>query len=387
MEMPIIRVEDASATPAITMRYICGNNDLNLETIYTDIHILLEHPGRAKIDSVSNAHKVIHCSDAFLDTFWSAAASLLDYFADFLATDTALMQSVWFHLLDEWQKSSPSRLYREIVARTSTSVFFDIITAQAFLKDYDATLSLFHRTIFTKAHARPNDPDESIIHCPTGETHTPSSEYTTGPYLSGLKPWQQFLYAGSPGFSPCLQASNGTDPSEPDASTIIRYVPQPAIALIEAHTRRARNLAATVAAREEWDAAEVLAAFQAHALAIPRTTEEVHTYPSLIWPGKTLSYQVESGAPPVKRYEGLGDPSMVVEEPDFVLLDEAVGFCKGRDAYEAVTGQEGERFDIWRVVESEDMVGLANDGGCGGEKMFEEFGDMFDEWYVEDEVC
>jgi hypothetical protein len=368
------------------MRYICGNNDLNLETIYADIHSLLEHPGRARIDLASSVYKVVHCSDAFLDTFWSAAASLLDYFADFLATDTTLMQSIWFHLLDEWQKSSPSHLYREVVAKPSTSVFFDIITAQSFLKDYDATISLFHKTIFTKTHARPNDSDESIIYCPTGETHTPSSGYTTGPYLSGLKPWQQFLYAGSPGFSPSLQASNGTSTIEPDSSTTVRYIPQPAIALIEAHTRRAGNLAATVAAREELDATEVLAAFQAHALAIPRTTEEVHSYPSLIRRGKTLSYQLESGAPPVKRYEGLGDPSMVVEEPDFVLLDEAVGVCKGRDAYEAVTGQEGGRFDVWRVVESEDVMGWTSDGEGGGKRVFEEFDDMFDEWHFEDEV-
>ena len=86
------------------------------------------------------------------------------------------------------------------------------------------------------------------------------------------------------------------------------------------------------------------------------------------------------GAPPVKRHEGLTDPGMLVERPSLVLLDEAVGICKGREAYVPMTGpvgRDGVGFDVWAVVERRGEVR----GGGGGERgLVSGLDDMFDEW-------
>ncbi|KAJ4346210.1 hypothetical protein N0V95_005626, partial [Ascochyta clinopodiicola] len=206
MDLPIIRVEDSTTTPALTLRYVCGINDLDLKVIYADIYRLRKHPGRARLNTNSVRRELIPCSRSFLDMFWSAAASLLDYFADFYATDTALMQSIWFHLLDAWQSVCPTRTYQEIITYQHTASRADVVTASSFLKDYKDTIKLVHTLISTKARARPDEHGVSIIHCPSGAVDGLAATYNTGPYISGLKPWQQFLYNGAPGFQPSTTA-------------------------------------------------------------------------------------------------------------------------------------------------------------------------------------
>ncbi|KAF2625961.1 hypothetical protein BU25DRAFT_492498 [Macroventuria anomochaeta] len=378
MKPPLIRVEDGDSTePVLTLRYTSGENDLEVKIIYADINSLLDHPGRARLDQ---RRKIIPCSDAFLDTFWSAAASLLDYFADFYATDTALMQSIWFHLLDIWQKASPLPLYH---------IDFDFCystPAQLFEKDYKDTIALIHRLISPKSRACPDNHNDSLIHDPSGTVEGLTGSYETGPFISGLAPWQQFLYSGAPGFKPVSPEQN--DAREADEGNT-RYTPQPAIALIQAHTARARALAVRVAEIEDWDLPATLAAFDANALAIPNTITHPHTYASLLHPGTGMSYQLLQGAPPVRRHEGLSDPSMMIDTPDLVLLDEAVGTCKGREAYVPMTGpvgQAGVGFDVWAVTESEDVLGWENRSQSDGRSgVAEGAREMFDEWYFGDE--
>lgn len=389
MNMPPTRVENCDhAIPDLKLRYTCGENDLDLKTIYTEIHSLLEHPGQASLFGSFGRGKITPCSDAFLNTLWSTAASLLDYFADFYATDTALMQSIWFHLLDIWQTASPLRLYRDVVAHAHSTGSSSVITAQSFLRDYKDMIELIHRLIFSKARAQPDNHGESIIHCLTGEVEGAMGKYTTGPYISGLKPWQQFLYDGSPGFKLATEG-NDAHAAGVDKGSTVRYVPQPIIGLIQAHTMRARNLTAKFAASSEGvDAAELLAKFDATALALPKQEHETYTYPSLLHQGKSISYQLKRGAPPVKRYEGLGDPSMMDERPDFVLLDEAVGMCKGREAYIPMTepvGQDGAGFDVWVVTENGTTPGWQHEGEGNDRGAFADgLNDMFDNWHYED---
>jgi hypothetical protein len=104
------------------------------------------------------------------------------------------------------------------------------------------------------------------------------------------------------------------------------------------------------------------------------------------------------------RYSGYGDPSMQAQDPDWNLLDECVGICRGVSAYEPRSGhsvdedgedgeeQEGDDgddemregvFDMWTVVEH-----LNTDDG-GAEKksgLADGFGDMFDYWCEADEL-
>ncbi|KAF3004158.1 hypothetical protein E8E13_005428 [Curvularia kusanoi] len=248
MRPPTIHIqEEDGAASALTMRYINGDNEIDLKAVYATVSSLQEHPGREHIDP-QGEH--IPCSKAFFDSFWSVAASLLDYFADFYTTDTALMQS-------------------------------------------------------------------------------------------------------------------------------------PGIALIQAHTARARALAATLAEKQGDDRVEALAAFDAIALATPSVPDHAFTYPSLTHPGKTLSYQLKQGAPPVKRHEGLTDPSMLIEKPGFGLLDEAVGSCKGTEAYVPMTGpvgQNGVGFDVWAVVER-DALGWGSSAADGRHSaLVELLSETFDDW-------
>jgi hypothetical protein len=398
MKPPIIRVDDGDSAAPLILHYTHGENHLDLRAIYADMQTLnTDHPGRARFDL--DTHNVVPCSEEFLDMFWSIAASLLDYFADFYATDTALMQSIWFHILDQWQRISRLCIYHgDFDSRYSRTV-------QMFEKDYNDTIDLIHRLVFSRSHAHPyqkTPPDHSqfIIHDPTGNAKGLAGRYETGPFISGLKPWQQFLYSGAPGFKPIsLEGSDAQlDSTEAEAeavaeaeeNTTTRYIPQPAIALIQAHTARARTRTAQVAEEEGWDLPETLSAFDAQSLAFPAGLNQIHTYPSLLRPGKSVSYQLVQGAPPVKRHEGLMDPSMMIDQPDLMLLDEAVGSCKGTEAYVPMTGpvgREGVGFDVWRVEEGVGgWVGGGNHskGGVLGVAVEE----MFDEWYdwcVEDE--
>ncbi|KAH6620136.1 hypothetical protein C7974DRAFT_458088 [Boeremia exigua] len=375
MKPLIIRVEEhGTSAPVLTLRYICRENELDIKTVFAHFYNMIEHPGRAHFDQRLNGnqrHDVIPCSEVFLELFWQAAAYLLDYFADFYATDNALMQSIWFRLLDVWQVSNPAPYYRaDGSAHLATA-------AEEFEKECKDTMDLIHRLMAPKSATQEHHPVAPIIHDPHRRVKGLGGWYETGPFISGLKPWQQFLYSGAPGFTPAAPPLPANTNAPRPRTCATRYLPQPAIALILSYTARARTLTRALAQKHPPSVASSLAAFDAHALALPAAPGREYTLPS-VRPGRVLAYQLVQGAPPVKRYEGLTDPSMLVEEPDLVLLDEAVGICKGREAYVPMTGPVGVAgvgFDVWAVSEREDAQGGMQ---RGVERVL--LGEMFDEW-------
>lgn len=383
MELPAIRVEDADSTaPTLTLHYTLSSNSLDTVAIAASIYSLSNHPGRARtVLDESGTVEVTPCSPSFLTAFWSAAASLLDYFADFHATDTPVMQSVWYHLLDTWQATAANTLalYKQ------DHEFRFSHEAQEFKNDYSETLELFARLVGQphegprnwRGHAEEKH-SEALVHAPNGRVDARAGAYETGPWVSGLKPWQQFLCAGAPGFALLSPDEDGGQETR-DADT--RYIPQPAIALMQAHTNRARALLANHTTQHDPDQLnEKLSAFDNTALPFPSVTHQEYTADSLLSTTKQYTYTLLQSAPPVRRHEGLSDPSMMIEPPSLMLLDEAVGNCKGTEAYVPMTGprdREGVGFDVWAVWESESVAGERGRGEMG---VLGTCGEMFDEW-------
>jgi len=380
MEIPAIRVEDTDSTAsAMTLYYTLGSNSLDTVAIVSSIYNLSSHLGRARaVPNSPGTVEVTPCSPSFLTAFWSAAAALLDYFADFHATDTPVMQSVWYHLLDTWQAAAASTLalYKQDPELWSYE-------AQDFKTDYQETLELFARLVGQpqegprnrKGHAEEKD-TEALMHAPDGRVEARADVYKTGPWVSGLKPWQQFLLAGAPGFA---LTSPDQDEEEEARDADTRYVPQPAIALMQAHINRARALLSQLYSKQNpSDLPEALAAFDASALVFPSITSREYTS-SL--PHTTYNYTLHQAAPPVRRHEGPSDPSMMIEPPTLLRLDEAVGNCKGTEAYVPMTGPRGEDgvgFDVWAVWESRGVVGMGDQDGES--VVLRGCGEMFDEW-------
>lgn len=390
INIPVVLVEDWLQQPPTTTLYVCGDNELDFQAVYTKIKSLLTHPPCAHRPS-EDSWPCQPCEAAFLSKYWSSAAFILDYLADFLAVDNPLMQSIWFHLLDIWQEGATWLPCQAILDSSSTSPHSVHVYTKArwFLQECKETLDLINVTIFgTK---RTDIQKESIIHPPSGDQSTVAGEYNTGPYLSGLKPWQQFLYEGSPGVAAHFPPPVDDDtPSLPKPTEPVRHIPMPAIALLQTHTSRARRLLADLHPNDP----SPLYTFDQHSLHFPSTPHtDVHTYTSLS--GTTITYHLTNGAPPISRYEGFGDPSMLIAKPqvlDFTLLDECVGSCKGVEAYEPISyagggddgdmseDEEEEAFDLWTVCETE------GEGVVREEvEMAKGFGEMFEEWVCEEE--
>jgi len=350
-DIPLILVEDYTVQPITTTKYICHDNELDFEVVYKKIRRLLSHTKcshRASEDDWPCAP----CEKSFSDEFWASAAHLLDYFADFLHIDTPIMQALWFHLLDIWQEAIDYFPCDDIL----DSVGVSPVEVQAFtkarwlLKTFNDTISLMNTVIHGTEEK--DTPREPIIHNPAGDYRTPAGEdYNTGPYVSGAKPWEQWLSKG-----------NSTLKSDDDEEACL--IPAGAIAIIKTHTERAERLAVEINPDPEF-----LAAFKKHSIVFPqKPNTQVQTYTSLA--GTTVSYHLENGAPPVMRPSGFADEQLKSTKPNFNLLDEYVGRARAMTAYRPVSGdvdEDGEwedgfePFDVWSVTESKG-------GGEGGEK-------------------
>jgi hypothetical protein len=360
--IPIIFVEDYTQEPVITTKYVCGANELDFQAIYTSISSLLTHPTCTH----NSTWPCSPCSSTFSEKYWSSAASLLDYLADFLPYDTALMQSLWFYLLDIWQESTTWYPCNEAVENKSLSpnAVAAYTSARWIQSEYTATITLMNQVIFGVQDGAA--PREGVIHPPSGDVRNAVDDYNTGPYVSGLSKWQQWLFEGSPGVAA---------PSS-SLSAAARHVPQAAIAMIKTHTERARRLVAKVRPGDS----EFLYDFDQHSLLFPTPSSPMHTYYSRLT-GKTVTYQLSNGAPPVQRYAGVGDPDLMVSEPDLNLLDDCVGVCTGVEVYEPVSWEDGEEdpdseenmvFDVWSVCEIEDDEN-------GTDKRMKRWEEIFDE--------
>jgi hypothetical protein len=361
--VPIILVHDHTHTPVITILYINGDNELDFESVYKSIKALLKHPACSHRSS-ENHWPCLTCSKAFSIKYWEGACRLLDYFADFVAHDNARMSSLWFYLLDIWQEThvwfpcnavstSPNTDLANVAASTA---------ARSFQSDYQATLELMNTVMFGSEGNKL--PRESLVHTPSGEMTGTAGVHNTGPWTSGLKPWEQFLYRGSPGVAGIKQ-DEGKDP--------VRYVPMAAIAIVKTHTERARGLATHLNPDPEF-----LKSFVQNSLQFPHSgKDQAHTYTSL--QGVTTSYHLVNGAPPVIRYPGYSDPNQLSAKPTFTLLDELVGMCKGVKAYERVSGRVQEP----SAGDDDDDDG---DNGVGNSSNEIEDIEAFDMWAVSQDL-
>ncbi|KAH7079264.1 hypothetical protein BKA63DRAFT_601453 [Paraphoma chrysanthemicola] len=387
--VPVILVSDHTQSPVITTHYLHLNNALTFQTIYTSMKSLLTQPPCSH--NPSSIWPCAACESAFQSTYWTAAATLLDYLADFLHHDTPLMQSIWFHLLDIWQES---RLYlplSEILSRPRVGPAAIEISnkARLFLEDWRGVRDLMDAVIHG---VRPETPGlsvrEPILHFPTGDMRSFAGLYNTGPWVSGMGGWRQWLGEGSVGVvvSPPNQGvemPKNEEEGVKEGDTIgkgaketVRHVPMPAIAIIKAHTDRARKIATRIYPDDQ----EFLSAFDRNSLKFLKSTDQTHTYTAM--DGRTKRYQLSNGAPPVSRHYGYADPDMLAARPGFNLLDECVALCRGIEAYEPVSGldqdaeesDEEEPFDVWTVWEGE-----RDDDKREGE-IVEGWDDMFDDW-------
>ncbi|CAI9627276.1 hypothetical protein GT037_004304 [Alternaria burnsii] len=398
---PVIFITDYTTLPPTATRYICGNNDIAFPTAYTQIKSLISHPACPHRNR-SYSWSCHSCESTFTTKYWSCAAILLDYFADFYPKDTPLMQSIWFQLLDIWQESA-SRLPYEAVLEASEAAaaigaeLLGANHARTFEKSVRDTISLFEVTIW----GRRESTGDQVIYDPRGEAWCPVGEYETGPWVSGLKPWAQFLGDGGVGVAPPFCGRVGVANEEEDDGngtrgvskqrTTTRYIPLPALGVINSHTERARKLAVQLFNKQDPDLLTTsLAELDAHTLPMPASRNKSHSYISKIT-GLETSYTLSNGAPPVIRYEGLGDPQMELKGvTDWNLLDECVASCRGVEAYVPVSGgsgnddmedddgeDEADGFDMWTLIER-------GTSGEGGKAL--DLGDMFDTWCAVDEI-
>ncbi|KAF2819999.1 hypothetical protein CC86DRAFT_429490 [Ophiobolus disseminans] len=354
--IPIILVEDQTVKPITTTNYIRNNNEIDFEVVYRKVKSLLPHK-KCSHRSSPTAWPCTPCDEAFSNKFWSCAAHLLDYFADFLHVDTPTMHVLWFHLVDIWQQTADwfpidAALENRSVSPESMQAF---TKARWFTKNFEDTIRVMNTVIYGgKDKDRPREP---IIHKPSGDHKTAGGEdYNTGPYYSGLRPWEQWL---------CRGGSSITDSSKA-AKENVRHIPTGAIAIMKTHTERAELLAVKLNPGPEF-----LAAFKRNSLVFPQEAEtQSHSYTSRA--GTTISYHLENGAPPVMRPEEFGDLEVKATKPSLHLLDEFIGRARGMEAYEPVSGirdQDGEwedgfaPFDTWVVTESKQ--------GDGGEDKME----------------
>ncbi|KAH9868262.1 hypothetical protein J1614_007334 [Plenodomus biglobosus] len=403
---------DASTSFPITTTYTNGANIISLPTTYPLIKKLLAYPPCTHRDLSESHWPCSTCETAFTTGFWEATGTLLDYFADFFPNDHPTMQSLWFHLLDMWQSAALWLPYDHVLSEAADTPQTRRRTrhtgrAAQFKQDYELARKLFETIIYgPKKMARSSVKlSEDIIHTPDGVINGPTPvQHETGPWISGLKPWQQWLSAGSPGVAAPTPAGAKQDGAR------IRHVPMAAIAIIQQHNERARDWAAKLASRDPDTAPEKMARFDAHALVFP-TTGKSAEYTAL--GGRKVRYTLVNGAPPVSRVPGLLDEDMKMEYPILTLVDECVGMCRGERAYVAQSGvpeemegegeegdeEEGEGegeagdedeeeeeeeevveedlmdgwFDTWTVVESGESSGQKS-------RFAEELEEVYDEW-------
>jgi hypothetical protein len=350
-DTPIILVHDHTQKTVLTMLYVNGNNELNFESVYKSIKLLLRHPLCSHRQSEDH-WPCTPCAQAFSTTFWGGACRLLDYFADFLIHDNGVMSGLWFYLLDIWQEMHVWFPCDAVLARGTAGSGSEVALAAArsFKSDFEATVELVDRVIHGTEQRKVHR--EQLIHTPSGETRGPAGAYNTGPWVSGLTPWEQFLLKGSPGVA-------GFKKDEKDS---VRYIPMAAISIIKAHTERARRLAAQMNPDPEF-----LNHFDKNKLWFPQSTDAPsHLYK--LPDNTTTTYGLVNGAPPIIQSPGFNDPNQTCSKQTLLLLDEFVGRCKGVRAYKPVSGDEdangdeGMRaFDMWAVSQRKGSGGSGKD--------------------------
>lgn len=411
----------------MTKTYTCGANVIDFPAFFKQVKSLHNHPPCSHRPDTS-CWPCGDCEKPFLEQFWSTAARFLDYFAEFYRIDTGIMHSVWFLLFDLWQESA---MWLQQKNRPLTygagahQAAQDIAKLSQFKAEYKETLDLVDIVlgpgVSKELKAAPHEP---IIFPPTGDVSLPGGECSFGPYRSGLKPWQQFLYSGSPGcalgktstgslhqsvnpmnsnspreMADKSNASSSQASSSDQPQTHVRYLPPGAIAILAQRTKYETALLARLAAQHDANSPTKnegsnpynTEEYEKHALPHPTKPNAVpHVYENMY--GGTTSYYLANGFPPIYRYQGFGDPNLEVDDPGFLLVDECVAMCLGVEPYVPVTGVgyggDGETgneewedgVDLW-VVEETKGRGVSGKGKVRGSgKMFDNFVGRDDPW-------
>ncbi|KAF2440566.1 hypothetical protein P171DRAFT_103250 [Karstenula rhodostoma CBS 690.94] len=321
---PPILVSDFEENPPITVRYIDGDNELDFETVYCNIKDLAHHPGRGllRTDNGDDPNPVFHmkkCDPEFLEAFWKCASDLCDYFADFLAFDTAAMQSVWFHLLDKLQEATVLPHYHWI----SDMPFCG--HSVEFVRD---SVGLYQLILVLIAPVR-IVPTFNIL----GTDYMSENRSNDG--VSGLHPWQQFLYKDSPGFFvPKSKRVYSIATRTPvDHTAFEAHIPRGGLALVDSHTERLRELTAQVAKEESstHTEASALAEFDQKS----RKLDRVSTYTAI--DGRQVSLHPMYPDPKLPRtprqHPGLIDPGFQDPKPGLERVNELAGVYKGKGVY------------------------------------------------------
>ncbi|KAE8824995.1 hypothetical protein PTNB73_07117 [Pyrenophora teres f. teres] len=462
--------------PRLTPLYTHGPNKIPLAAAYPLIKSLLHHPPCPHRPSPTS-WPCSACETRFTAHYWACASVLLDYFSDFFWRDTAHMQAVWFHLLDIWQENAKWLPWESIIEEEKARLKMErergmlmgmgsmrsvLERARTFEKHIRETIDLIQIVAWgvrgkpspgpgPDAHMVMKEQDvqrgnkrgamgfdlvDRVIYDPKGEAWCPAGDYETGPWVSGLKPWLQFLGIGGPGVAVStavrrnnhhnnnntVKAAGDAGPANEDQDkeiTLTRYIPQPAIAILKSHTKRTTTMASRLDARLPDRRLAFQVGIEDNSLSFPEVwKEEQHTYVSQLTGCKT-TYSLRNGVPPIVRHRGWGDVSMSVKKPDLVLLDECVALSRRVGVYEPVGrapenddddddddddeeedgdedgDEDGEEesevedvFDMWTVVESIVRAESGETGSRGGNESDQllDLGPMFDHWCAIDEV-
>jgi hypothetical protein len=246
------------------------------------------------------------------------------------------MSGLWFYLLDIWQEMHVWFPCDAVLARGTAGSGSEVALAAArsFKSDFEATVELVDRVIHGTEQRKVHR--EQLIHTPSGETRGPAGAYNTGPWVSGLTPWEQFLQKGIPGIAGFQEDDNDS----------VRYVAMAAIGIIKTHTERARRLAIQLNSDPAF-----LKPFDQSSLQSMDAKPLVYTLNNV-----TTRHRLVNSAPPILRYPGYGDPHQSCSNQTLTLLDEFLGQCKDVPVYRPVSGDEDEHgdegmmaFDMWAI--------------------------------------
>lgn len=261
------------------------------------------------------------------------------------------MRALWFRLYDMWQEARVFFPAVQAVTRIFATNATTPAEIEAAKKAVQFQIDFFQAKVLLEEICHGSKPEgqrkEPTVHKPSGDYEArDGTYYCTGPYLSGLKPWEQWLSSAGPGVD--VHASSSKKPRK------VQYVPMPAIAIMKTHTERIERLAAKMNPNPEF-----LADVKRNSLVFPTSSStERPAYRSRS--GATIQYELVNGAPPVWRKRGFGEPEFPSSTPSFSELDDMAGRVRGARAYQPVSGdddteQDVEPFDVWAVYSSNEV--------------------------------
>ncbi|KAH7126889.1 hypothetical protein B0J11DRAFT_289058 [Dendryphion nanum] len=289
--IPIIKIQDCDDEPFLTLKYIHGTTELVVGDISQQIKKLPSHQGRGYIKMTMDDKmlEVVECTPAYLENFWQCVGYLLDYYTTFMLTDDPNMKALWNRFFDIVQASGrlPHNYFNRFHPCCSHAEEFAFVWVQ--------TLELINQLL----EGREGREAEDIVHH-TGYGITARRLGYPGAWKAGLKPWQQYLCDESPGFqvkqSDCVFYGNNDVHREIGRKIEVKnkisqqMLPHGALAIVQRHTERTRELGMALARRAQGlpalDPFRSYGRFQGHAinLAQPQTYTGLTGHPKTFQP-------------------------------------------------------------------------------------------------------